>query len=99
MVAKFAYLFTAALMTLSLLTPSSALHAQDYRELFKKLDSPVVTSKTLPIPSLRLLSTVGFGRETRQVPLHPRRLRCPKSVLKFQYASSRAATMGRSKTR
>ena len=67
MVTKFAYLFlfTATLTTLSLLTPSSALHAQNYRELFKKLDSSVVTIHALEVVNsekgLRPKRSVGSG--------------------------------------
>lgn len=67
MVTKFAYLFlfTATLTTLSLLTPSSALHAQNYRELFKKLDSSVVTIHAIKVVSgergVRPQRSVGSG--------------------------------------
>ena len=65
MIAKFAYCFTASLVILSLLTPSSKLHAQDYRELFKKLDSSVVTIHSLEVVNsekgLRPKRSVGSG--------------------------------------
>lgn len=43
MIAKTVCCNTACLIVLSLLMPHSSLFAQDYRELFKKLDSAVVT--------------------------------------------------------
>ena len=62
MLAKFAYCVTASLMLLWLLIPSSTLQAQDYRALFKKLDSSVVTIHALEVVnSEQAKRSVGSG--------------------------------------
>ena len=62
MLAKFAYCVTTSLMLLWLLIPSSTLQAQDYRALFKKLDSSVVTIHALEVVnSEQAKRSVGSG--------------------------------------
>ena len=65
MIAKLFCYFSTALVVLSMLNPGSALFAQDYRELFKKLDTSVVTIYAAGIVSgkrgLRPQRSVGSG--------------------------------------
>ena len=65
MLAKFTYCVSASLMLFWLLISSSTLQAQDYRALFKKLDSSVVTIHALEVVNsekgLRPKRSVGSG--------------------------------------
>ena len=62
MIAKLVCHFTAALILLSLLNPCSELIAQDYRDLFKKLDPSVVT-----IYAIQVVNGKGGAQPQRSV--------------------------------